>query len=307
MPPKGYSSRDGEKKRMNATVIASLIGVIASTQIHIAKGLQRYGIEGLRSNTALSAARIRRRRAVYLIGILLNNLGFLWALLANMYAPTAYYTASFGFGLVVMMVFSEFILHEPITKLQHIGAGIIAAGTIFIGIGRGDAPVPAMHGILLDRVAGFTVIYFSVLLLIIAFSLGFKVQKPIGVFFGLFTGGAASFDPIFKGIGQQFGAKVGFLPHTPQGWIFFGGSFLFGLFAFSFTQIGFYRRAKASTLVAFHNIALILVPILFLQIALPGFGLSKLQILGILIVMSGIFLMFTEHTCSELSKIFRRR
>ncbi len=292
---------------MNGTVIASLIGVIATTQIHISKGLQRYGIEGIRSNSELSAGRIKRRRAVYLIGILLNNLGFLWALLANMYAPTAYYTASFGFGLVVMMIFSEFILHEPITKLQHIGAGIIAAGTILIGIGRGDAHVPAMHGILLDRVAAFTIIYFLVLLIIIAFSIGLKMQKPIGILFGLFTGGAASFDPIFKGIGQQFGAKVGFLPQTPEGWIFFGGSFVFGLFAFSFTQIGFYRRAKASTLVAFHNIALILVPMLFLKITLPGFGLSKLQIFGLLVVLFGIFLMFTEHTYSEISKIFRRR
>jgi drug/metabolite transporter (DMT)-like permease len=252
-------------------------------------------------------SRARKRRILYATGIILNNLGFLWALLANMYAPTAYYTATFGFGLVVMMLFSEFVLREPISKLQHIGAVIIAVGTILIGGGRGNVAVPPMQEIVIERVGIFTIAYFLVLLILIGISLKYRYHKPIGIVFGLFTGGAAAFDPIFKGIGQQFGDKMKFIPHTLEGWLFFGGSFLFGFLAFSFTQLGFYKHARASTLVAFHNVALILVPIIFMKLALPGFGLSRYQLIGLVTVLGGIFLMFTEHTYFHVSKLFRKR
>ena len=290
---------------MSGTVIASLLGIVATTQIHIAKGLQRYGIEGLRSSATRTVSKAGKRRALYITGILLNNLGFLWALLANLYAPTAYYTATFGFGLVVMMLFSEFVLHEPISKLQHIGAAIIAAGTILIGGGRGNVEVPPMQSIILDRVAVFTVSYFLVLLVLIALTLRYKCKRPLGIVFGLFTGGAAAFDPIFKGIGQQFGDTMKFIPHSTIGWVFFGGSFFFGALAFSFTQIGFYKHARASTLVAFHNVALMLVPIIFMKLVLPGFGLSRLQLLGLSTVFLGIFLMFTERTYTHISRLFK--
>ncbi len=292
---------------MNGTVIASLIGIVATTQIHIAKGLQRYGIEGLRASSQRVVSKARKRRLLYVTGIILNNLGFLWALLANLYAPTAYYTATFGFGLVVMMLFSEFVLREPVSKFQHVGALTIAVGTILIGGGRGNVEVPPMQEIILERVGFFTIAYFVILLVLIVLSLKYKYQKPIGMVFGLFTGGAAAFDPIFKGIGQQFGDEMRFIPHSLEGWTFFGGSFLFGLLAFSFTQLGFYKHARASTLVAFHNVALILVPIIFMKLALPGFGLSRLQLIGLVTVLGGIFLMFTEHTYLHVSKIFKRR
>lgn len=223
-----------------------------------------------------------------------------------MYAPTAYYTASFGFGLVVMMFFSELVLRESISKLQHIGAAVIAIGTVLIGTGKGNTEVPPMLYILLDRVAIFTILYFLIIFSLIFISIRFKKNQALGSFFGLFTGGAAAFDPIFKGIGQQFGDEVKFIPHSLEGWVFFGGSFLFGFLAFSFTQIGFYKHAKASTLVAFHNVALILVPMLFMKFALPGFALSRLQMFGLSTVLAGIFLMFTEHTFIHLHSLFRR-
>ncbi|MFP4618047.1 MAG: hypothetical protein ACLFMZ_04325 [Spirochaetaceae bacterium] len=286
---------------MNGTVIASLIGIVATTQIHIAKGLQRYGIEGLRSASTGTVEKRGRRRILYITGVVLNNAAFLWALLANLYAPTAYFTATFGFGLVVMMLFSGFILREPITKFQYIGAAVIAAGTVLIGGGRGGAEVPPMHAVILDRAVFFTSAYFILLLLLIAIFLRYKRQT--GVIFGLFTGGAAAFDPIFKGVGQQFGETMKILPHSPEGWLFFGGSFLFGFLAFSFTQIGFYKHAKATTLVAFHNAALMIVPIIFMKLALPGFGLSRLQVVGLVTVLLGISLMFGSHTCVRLHRM----
>lgn len=290
---------------MEPTILASLIGIIATTQIHISKGLQKYGIDALRprDHRTHPPEHQKRKKIIYFIGIFLNNAAFLWVLVANLYAPTSYYTSMFGFGLVVLMLFSEYILHEKHTALQHIGAAIIAAGTILIGISRSTGDVPAMSLVDVRTVIIFVAVYFPLNLILLGLALKLNWKKPLGILFGTLTGCAAAMDPIFKGIGQSFGAQIKLIPHTPVGWFIFLASFLFGAIAFSFTQIGFYKHAKASTLVAFHNIALILMPLLLLKLSLPGFNLTRLQICGAFVVITGIGLMFSEITFSLLFRV----
>ncbi len=292
---------------MEPTVVASLIGIIATTQIHISKGLQKYGIDALRPERHRThpVEHQNRKKFLYFTGILLNNAAFLWVLIANLYAPTSYYTSMFGFGLVVLMLFSEHILHERHTALQHIGAVIIAAGTVLVGISRSTGDVPPMSQIDFHTVLIFIAVYFPLNLVLLAFALKLKWQKPLGILFGTLTGCAAAMDPIFKGIGQSFGTQIKLIPHTPTGWFIFLASFLFGAIAFSFTQIGFYKHAKASTLVAFHNITLILMPLLLLKLSLPGFTLTRLQVSGVVVVIVGIGLMFSEATFSLLFNVKR--
>ncbi len=289
---------------MEPTLIASFIGIIATTQIHISKGLQKYGIAALRPNSRLlhSSEHLLRKKILYFTGITLNNLAFMWALVANLYAPTAYYTSVFGIGLVVLMVFSEVILKEKHSTLQHIGAAVIAFGTVLIGFGSNTADVPGMSQIQLDAVLFFIAVFYPLLFIAIGLSIKLHLSRPIGILVGMLTGCSAALDPIFKGIGQTAGTQVKLIPHTGVGWIFFLGSFIFGAMAFLFTQLGFYKHARASTLVAFHNISLIMLPIILLKITLPGFSLAHLQSTGLLLVVGGIILMFTESTLQMFFK-----
>jgi len=290
---------------MEPTLIASFIGIIATTQIHISKGLQKYGIDALRpgSRTTHSPEHHLRKKIFYFTGIILNNLAFMWALVANMYAPTSYYTSAFGFGLVVLMLFSELVLHEKHSVLQHSGAVLIALGTVLIGFGSSTPNVPGMDQIQLRTVLLFIAVFYPLLFLGIGLSLKFRINKPIGILVGMLTGCSAALDPIFKGIGQTAGSRVNLIPLTAVGWLFFLGSFIFGAMAFLFTQFGFYKNARTSTLVSFHNTSLILLPIILLKISLPGFTLASLQSTGLLIVIAGIALMFSEAT---LGALFRK-
>lgn len=291
---------------MEPTLIASFIGIVATTQIHISKGLQKYGIAALRpdSRAVHGSEHHLRKKIIYFTGIVLNNLAFMWALVANLYAPTSYYTSVFGIGLVVLMVFSEVVLKERHSTLQHIGAAVIAFGTVLIGFGSNTSDVPGMSQIQLDTVLLFIAGSYPLLLIGIGFSIKLHLNKPIGILVGILTGCSAALDPIFKGIGQTAGTQIRLIPHTGVGWLFFIGSFIFGAMAFLFTQLGFYKHARASTLVAFHNISLILLPIILLKISLPGFRLARLQSTGLLLVVFGIVLMFTETT---LRMIFRKK
>lgn len=292
---------------MSPTLIASLIGVLATTQIHIAKGMQKYGIGALQNGSASgdpdsggSDRDRRRRKIIYFSGLILNNLAFFWVLIANMYAPTCYYTSAFGFGLVVLMIFSEGFLHEKHTPFQHIGAVVIAVGTLLIGMVRTAADIPGMEQIHVETVLIFIGVYFPVLFFLLFLALLYRHAKPLGVIFGMITGCAASIDPILKGIGQSTGIELRILPGDLRGRLFFLGSFIFGGIALGFTQFGFYKKAKASTLIAFHNITLITVPIFLMKISLPGFTLDHFQVLGLTAVVTGIALMFSETTFALL-------
>jgi len=289
---------------MEPTLVASFIGIIATTQIHISKGLQKYGIDAIRpeEHRLHQVTHQRRKKITYFSGIILNNLAFLWVLVANLYAPTSYYTSMFGFGLVVLMLFSEHILHEKHTPLQHTGAVVIALGTILIGISRSTGDVPPMSAVEIDTVLVFISIYFPVNFVLLGLALKLHWKKPLGLFFGTLTGCAAAMDPILKGIGQSVGTRIHLIPHTSAGWLIFLASFIFGGVAFFFTQIGFYKHARASTLVAFHNITLILNPLLLLKLSLPGFTLTRFQSAGVLVVVVGILLMFSEATLSFFFK-----
>jgi len=291
---------------MEPTLIASLFGIAATTQIHIAKGLQKYGIDALRSNYVgtYSCEKHAKKKILYITGIALNNLAFLWALPANLFAPPSYYTSAFGFGLVVMMVFSEFFLGEKHSPLQHIGAAVIAFGTVLIGFASSITEAPAMNHLETKNVLLFVCVFFPLIFIAFGIVLKLELKKPMGILCGLLTGCSAALDPIFKGIGQTTGLQTHLIPHTAVGWFFFAGSFIFGAMAFLFTQLGFYQHARASTLVAFHNIALIMLPIILLGISLPGFSLTYLQSVGLLLVVCGIALMFMQTT---LEMIFRRK
>jgi hypothetical protein len=289
---------------MDTTYFALLIGIVATTQIHLAKGMQRYGIEGFRK-IGEEEARRKRRRIVYLVGIVLNNLAFLWAMLANTYAPTAYYTSMFGVGLVVLMFFSEWVLHEQISKLQHGGALVIAVGTALFGFGKGRGAPPPLENLQPEDVLLYGGVYFAIVFLILIVSMQLDWKRLVGVFTGLVTGGSAAMDPIFKGIGQGYGDAIKLLPYSRGGWIFFGASFLFGFIAFSFTQLGFYKRAKASTIVVFHNASIILLPVVILQLSLPGYELTLMQLAGLMTIIGGIVLMYTEDTLLIFNRILR--
>ncbi len=288
---------------MDTTYLALIIGIVATTQIHLSKGMQRYGMEGFRKHCLDTPKKKKHRRMVYFIGIILNNLAFLWALLANTYAPTAYYTSMFGFGLIVLMLFSEMVLHEQITKLQHLGAVVIALGTAFFGFGKGRGEPPPIQNLNPEEVLLYGGVYFCIVLVILLLSMKLDIKRLVGIFTGLFTGGSAAMDPIFKGIGQGYGDTVQLLPYSSGGWVYFGGSFLFGFFAFSFTQLGFYKHARASTILIFHNAAIILVPVAILQLSLPGYELTVMQMIGLFTIIGGIALMYTEHTMLMFNKL----
>jgi hypothetical protein len=284
---------------MRGEYIASLIGLLATSQIHISKGLQRYGIEGFRQASSFSSPKKRRsRKQLYVGAIVLNNAAFFWVLLANLFADPAAYTSMFGFGLIILMLFSEKILKEKVGHIRHVGAILLGVGTFFLGWaagqnkgGTGDASI--MAHIDLEKLFIFILLFYTCLLLLLLIARWKQVGSGIlGGIIGIITGSSGALDPIIKAVSQHYGGRSGLLPSSAFGWLLFLGSFLFGAIALGLTQAGFAWKMRATVVVPFHNMSLILLPLLLLSLTLPGYSLSLLHIPGLLLVGLGMVLLF---------------
>jgi len=273
-------------------------GIVSTILLHISKAMERQGIEifdQIRAKLKDTDAKIEggtKKPTIYMVGLVINNLTVIWMMLATSSgAPASYFTSVFGIGLIALMLYSSRILHEPIQKIEIIGAIILIIGTLIIGIELILTDQPAMVEIIPEKVFLTVGICFVIGLSAVGFAYKKGNVMSVGIIFGLFAGLCGSLDPIFKGMGQSLGGQAGLFPTTTEGWFVFLFSFLCGSGAFIFTQWGFARKAQASVLVPCYNTLYVVYPIIIQIIALPGFITTGYTLLGIVLIVIGIVLM----------------
>ena len=113
----------------------------------------------------------------------------------------------------------------------------------------------------------------------------------VGIIFGLFAGGGGCFDPIFKGIGQNLNHNPGIFPGSSLGWTIFLLSLVFTTTAFWIMQWGFSKNVRAALLIPMHNSIFIGLPILIQLVALPGYKITFITVLGMLLILVGNLIM----------------
>lgn len=284
---------------MNSTSIVILFGLISTIQLHIAKAMERQGIEifdQIRAKLKKEKYELEegesalKKPAIYIVGLALNNTIFVYAMIANMFGPPAIFTSMFGIGLVALLFYSRFVLKEEIKPIEYVGALVLITGTVVVGI-EGffrEAVNPAE----IDVTLFFVVvgIYLVVMGALVIFSI--VTRKAVALIFGLFAGGCGGLDPVFKQIGGTYGQETtGFLPASLIGWVIFLLSFGIASFAFLFTQWGFARKARASVLVPTYNSTYVGLPLVVYSLILPTFVLTGVTYAGLVLVIAGIVLM----------------
>jgi hypothetical protein len=279
-------------------VIAIVLGIINTCMMNLAKGMQRHGIvifdkkRNEKNEGTISDENKSKKPAIYIIGVVLNQLPFIWIMISNMFAPYTYFTSMYGVGLVLLLWYSHKFLKESLTKRKIIGAVILITGTIILGVDGIIRPELEMADINVISSSIFIGILIVLAGIFIPLAIKTKNAFVIGIVFGIIGGAFQSLDAVIKGIGQAYGAeKTGFFPSNAIGWIIFMTSFLSGTFSFLLSQIGFSKRTDASVQVPTTNSSFIVTPILIQLISLPGYNLTVLMIVGVVLVVSGIILM----------------
>jgi multidrug transporter EmrE-like cation transporter len=295
-----------------ASLLVILVGLLSTTQNHLAKALERQGIEiydhlharlrGQASEAPRSPAHGKgssRKPLIYILGLVLNHTTFLYHLLVvPLGGTTALYTSMYGMGLVALLLYSTLVMKEQISRLELVGATAILFGTLMIGLDGISRPTLSMSqmdlhatllaiGLVLATCAGLIWLGLHQ----VSASRLDGASNHIGLVFGLSAGMCGSLDPFMKGVGQSAGGGGGLAPQQATGWWILAGSFLIGEAAVVITQWGFIRRARANRLVPAYNCSYIGLPVLLQSLLLPGYILDGLQITGLALILLGIIVM----------------
>lgn len=269
--------------------LVMLIGIAGTTTIHLSKGMMKHGVAILRSQGSRSTG----GKAVYAVGVAMNFTNPLWVILANRFAPTVYYTSMYGLGLVSLLLFSHFHLHESIGRRKLTGAAIVVAGTLLVGAARLLTPLPGMY--LASQGVVFTI---AGLWVMASLAVGlFSGRSPVTLqelLFGLFGGGLAALEAVMKGIAQSGAQGGSFLPRDSAGWWFFGLSFLGAAGAFGMIQWSYVRRCRVAVMAAAYDVAYVALPLIIVLVAVPGERVSLTAAAGLALLATGAFVMQTE-------------
>jgi uncharacterized membrane protein len=217
---------------MAIPIVCILLGILSTVQLHLAKAMERQGIEvfdQIRAKIKKEAMSPEiagfKKPVIYIVAQVLNNTIFLYIMLSDMFGPASYFTSMFGVGLVVLMTYSAKVLKEKIQPIEYLGSVILITGTLLLGIDAIFEQNPAATYATMNTNVVWT--FFSIMGVagagLIAYS--YKTGKATGLIFGIFGGFFSCFDPIFKAVGQQLGGTAGILRSTTYGWVFFLISF----------------------------------------------------------------------------------
>ena len=276
---------------MWAIIVVLLIGIADTVQLHIAKSMQRQGIEifdQIRAKIKKEHLEIEgkvKKPVIYVVGLVLNNVEPAWLIVANLFGESpALVTSMFGIGLVVLMFYSVKVLHEPVNRREATGATVIIGGTLVLGVEAFFRPEYNEAAISTGASYLFLATFAAAAATIMVIASRTRNARTMGFAFGIAAGGFGGQDIIFKMLGQNDMDSI-------VGWLVFASSFAIAFLAFFFTQLGFARKAPASVLVPAYDATYVLVPILFQALLLPGFQIWPSTVLGAATIVAGIALM----------------
>jgi multidrug transporter EmrE-like cation transporter len=280
------------------TLLVILLGILSSTQIHLAKALERQGIEVFdqlrlrfqgKSQAELGGL---KKPFIYSLGLFLNFTVFIYAMfVVPLGGTTALFTSMYGMGLVALLGYSAWVMKEHITRLELIGCVAIMVGTLVIGVENIYRPAPQMSQMSIAPALISILILLSGCIALVVTGQLRRNPNLVGLTFGLAAGILGCLDPFLKGLSQAAGGADRFLPQIPFGWIILVSSFLVGQMAMIITQWGFIHRARANSLVPAYNCSYIIVPILLQALHLPGYTLYFSTLLGLGLIIAGIVTM----------------
>ncbi len=259
---------------VNIPVLAMLFGVIGTIQLHLAKAMEKQGIEifdqikdklGINSDEKEKMEGDIKKPLIYTMGMVLHNTVFIWQMFGTSYGLASHVTSMFGLGLIILLIYSSKVLKENISTTEYVGAAVLILGTLIIGLENINQESFDRSNINSSAAILFFIIFILTGIVIILIAL--KTKNPVftGILFGVVAGGCGCFDPVFKELGLTFGGGNELLPIHSIGWIIYFASFIIGFLGLVFTQWGFARKAKASVLVPVYNSVYVTLPI-FIQI-----------------------------------------
>lgn len=249
------------------------IGISAYLILYLGKGIQKYAIDGLRIYKLIKKKTYR----IWIFGTLLTTIYFFLEWVSLIFAPINIIAPLGGIGLLFMLPFSYFVLHEEVYNIQIIGSLLIILGTIFVTFfnpNSGKIYLKDFNLSLLITIA-IPIIIVEMIFVLISRLNGYV---GAGLIFGISAGTFNAFQTVTK--------RISAIPDPIVSIVFTCITFIMALLALLFTMYGF-AKAAANIVVPCDISADISTAVLISLFAVNE-KIEIIQILGIIIIIFGI-------------------
>ncbi|MFO7795396.1 MAG: DMT family transporter [Promethearchaeati archaeon] len=257
-------------------IIGLIIGIIAYTILNIGKGIQKYAIEGFKVDRQIKS----KNSGVWIIGTILTGTYMFIQWIALLFAPINIIAPLDGFGLIVFIIFSYFVLKEEISKVEILGIVFIITGVVLITAfnpNKGIIQASDFNGINF-LIISISLIVIELLLILISRSKDYRVS---GLILGVTAGTLMAIQNVSKRI-----TAVSDVTLT----IIFGIlTLIMATLTLITTQFAF-TKSNANRVVPCFTSASIILSILMGIMSLNE-DILLIQIIGIITIITGIILL----------------
>ena len=279
--------------------LAVVLGLLAFALLNTGMGTQKYAAEvWFSGKTILKTAENRKKLGIWFFGLFQVGIAMILLSVAVSMSNISTISPLSGFGLVVLAVFSYYILGEQLTKKEIIAVGIVLTGTCWLGIHLQKPANQPVDESLLWIVLGVTLLP-PVFGCLYSYKNNWKWAGPIFSSCGaIIASFALIFPKLFSNEISLLESNVsnGLIAITKNPYVYL--YILFNLAAMVPLQIA-YRYGKAFVVIPIYSAMYMILPILFGVILFEEHLFSQ-QWLGILIVIAGVITL-TMKSRSEPS------
>jgi len=241
--------------------------------LYLGKGIQKYAIDGLRIYKLIKKKTYR----IWIFGTLLTAVYFTLEWVALIFAPINIIAPLGGCGLLFMLPFSYFVLHEEVYKIQIMGSILIILGTALVTIfnpNTGEIYLEDFN-LLLLLASSIPIILVEMIFILIS-----KLNGYLGA--GLIIGlTAGTFNAL-----QSISKRISAIPEPIISLVFTCITFIMAILTLLFTMYAF-TKAEASIVVPCDVSADISIAVLISLFAVNE-RIEIIQIIGIIVIIFGV-------------------
>ncbi|MFX0072861.1 MAG: DMT family transporter [Candidatus Hermodarchaeota archaeon] len=256
------------------------IGIIAYILLYLGKGIEKYAVEKFKRDKKDKVNLKSKNSGIWIIGSILTIIYFFIQWAALLFAPINLIAPLEGIGLIVLVVFSFYILKEEISKLELFGILIIIIGTTFVALFNPNKGIINTSDFKIEIFVIITIslIVLELVLLIIS---KFKDYKGTGLIGGFTAGTFLALSTVTK--------RITAIPNSSIIIVFTILTLIFGIMAKAFSQLA-YAKGKANIVIPCFTSTSIIIAILIGILSLNE-KIELMQIIGIVLIVGGIILL----------------
>jgi uncharacterized membrane protein len=254
-------------------IIGIIIGLAAYMLVNFGRGFQKMAIEGLKVDKKVKS----KNSGIWIFGSFLAIIYMFIQWIALFFAPINIIAPLEGVGLIILILFSYFVLNEDITKTEIFGIVLIILGVILVtAFNPNSRQIQSSDFNMISLIITFSfLLFFEGILIIIS---RFNEYKGAGLVIGFTAGTFMAFQTVSK--------RITAIPDTSLKAIFSVITLIIALLTFFTTQFAF-SKSKANRVVPCFTSASITFSIIIGVIALNE-SIIIIQIIGIIVVIFGV-------------------